>query len=251
MPGIITTATQSSPGTETTASPAPAALSVQKVTYRYPRTAKDVLHQVSADFDAGRVHVIAGRSGSGKTTLLSLLAGLDLPTGGQVLARDQDAATVDRDRYRARDVGVVFQAFNLLTSATAVENIILAMNIAGSKVKDKSRHALELLDRLGIDAETARRPVLKLSGGQQQRVAIARAVVNNPSVLIADEPTGNLDAQTEAEILEVFTRIAHEEGRCVVVVNHSQHVARIADQVVRIDKGRVTRADKGRGTARR
>lgn len=144
---------------------------------------------------------------------------------------------LDRYRYRAKNIGVIFQGYNLLTNATAAENIELSMYISGVKGKDKRTSAFALLDRVGIDRETANRKVLKLSGGEQQRVGIARARSHNPDLIIADEPTGNLDGDTEENIMAIFRDIAHEQGKCVIVVTHSNKVARQCDFVHQLEKG--------------
>lgn len=216
-----------------------AILALHDVTYRYPGTDRDVLRGVSASFTSGAVHTIVGKSGSGKSTLLSLIAGLDTAGSGEIAFNGASLATADRDRYRARDIGVVFQGFNLVTNATAVQNIVLSMNISASPVKDKTEHAYALLERLGISREDAARPVLKLSGGQQQRVGIARALSHDPAVIIADEPTGALDEKTEEEILGIFTHLAQAENRCVIIVTHSRSVTEIADVVLGINNGKL------------
>ncbi|MCH8560755.1 ABC transporter ATP-binding protein [Nesterenkonia sp. DZ6] len=215
------------------------ALTLKDVTYRYPGAGHDVLRGINAEFNNGQVHTIVGKSGSGKSTLLSLMAGLDVCGGGEITFEGGSLASTDRDRYRAKDIGVVFQGFNLVTNATAVENIVLSMNIAGSTIRDKSAHTYAVLEQLGISAEDAGRPVLKLSGGQQQRVGIARALSHDPAVIIADEPTGNLDQKTEEEILGIFIHLAHVENRCVIIVTHSTRVTQIADVILGIKSGKM------------
>lgn len=214
-------------------------LTLKNVTYKYDETKKDVLKEVSADFESGKVYTIVGRSGSGKSTLLSLISGLDVCTTGEILYGDKDIKKVDRDEYRAKSIGVIFQSFNLLTNATAVENIVLSMNISGSKEPDKKAVAYSLLEKVGIDRETADRKILKLSGGEQQRVGIARSLSHDPSVIIADEPTGNLDEATEKEILKIFTSLAHDEGKCVIIVTHSKEVTLIADVILGMSSGKI------------
>ena len=214
-------------------------LTLKNVTYKYDGTKKDVLKEVSADFESGKVYTIVGRSGSGKATLLSLISCLDVCTTGEILYGDKDIKKVDRDEYRAKSIGVIFQSFNLLTNATAVENIVLSMNISGSKEPDKKAVAYSLLEKVGIDRETADRKILKLSGGEQQRVGIARSLSHDPSVIIADEPTGNLDEATEKEILKIFTSLAHDEGKCVIIVTHSKEVTLIADVILGMSSGKI------------
>ena len=215
-------------------------LTLNNVTYQYEGAKKNVLKGINASFERGFVYTIVGKSGAGKSTLLSLISGLDVTTGGEILCGDTDLKRLDRDNYRAQNVGVVFQSYNLLTNATAVQNIVLSMNISKSQESDKKTYAYALLEKVGIDRETADRKILKLSGGEQQRVGIARALAHNPSILIADEPTGNLDKDTENEILQIFMALAHEENRCVIIVTHSKRVTAIADIVYGIADGNLT-----------
>ena len=179
----------------------------------------------------------SGKSGSGKTTFLSLISGLDKCKEGEILFEGISLNRLDRDNYRARDIGIIFQGYNLLINNTALENIVLAMNISKAAVKDKKKHALKLLEQVGISPEQANRKVLKLSGGEQQRVSIARALAHDAKVLIADEPTGNLDSSTELEILQIFQKLAHENNKCVIIVTHSQSVSSRADEVWGLNKG--------------
>ena len=209
-------------------------LTLNNVTYKYEGTRENVLKGMTAVFDAGKVYAIVGKSGSGKSTLLSLIAGLDTVTSGAILHSGNDLKQIDRDEYRAKGIGVVFQSYNLLTNATAIENIVLSMNISGSNENDKKQFACSLLQKVGIDKETADRKILKLSGGEQQRVGIARALSHNPDIIIADEPTGNLDSETERDVLDILTSLAHDEGKCVIIVTHAEEVAAIADEVLKM-----------------
>ena len=219
-------------------------LSLKNVTYQYEGAKKLVLKSISADFETGKVYTIVGKSGAGKSTLLSLISGLDVSTSGEILHLDTDLKKLNRDNYRAKSVGVIFQGYNLLTNATAAQNIMLSMNISGSPVKDKKTYAYELLQKIGIDRETADRKILKLSGGEQQRVGIARALSHDPELLIADEPTGNLDKDTETDILGIFTSLAHNEGKCVIIVTHSRKITSIADVVYGITDGQLSVVNK-------
>jgi len=221
-------------------------LTLENVTYKYDGAKKNVLKGVNAAFEAGKVYAIMGKTGSGKSTLLSLIAGLDVCTGGAIRHGEADLKELDRDEYRAKGIGVVFQAFNLLINSTALENIVLSMNISESREKDKKAFAYSLLDKVGIDRETADRKVLKLSGGEQQRTGIARALAHDPDIIIADEPTGNLDSDTERDVLKIFSSLAHDEGKCVIIVTHSQKVSSIADEVLRLKDGLLSPA-KGVG----
>ena len=205
-------------------------LTLKNVSYKYEGTNKNVISGVNAEFNAGKVHAIVGKSGSGKSTLLSLIAGLDTTSGGIIQYLDKDLKELDRDAYRASNIGVIFQAYNLLTNATAVENIVLSMNISNNgTLKNKKELAYTFLEKVGLEREKANRKVLKLSGGEQQRVGIARALSHNPDILIADEPTGNLDNETEDDVLKMLTSFARDDGKCVIIVTHSKKVASIAD----------------------
>lgn len=212
-------------------------LSLNHVAFQYEGTKKKVLQNLNASFEAGVLYGIVGKSGAGKSTLLSLLSGMDLCSEGAILYHDQDMKTLDRDAYRAKGIGVIFQGYNLLTNATVLDNITLAMQISGRTCDHYKKEALAVLAAVGIDEEKAKRKVLKLSGGEQQRVGIARALATKAEIIIADEPTGNLDHDTESEILEIFSRLAHEEGKCVIIVTHSKNVAGCADELYALQDG--------------
>ncbi|MBE6567539.1 MAG: ABC transporter ATP-binding protein [Ruminococcaceae bacterium] len=202
-------------------------LSLQNISFSYDKT--PVLKDVSYEFEKGKMYCIIGKSGAGKTTLLSLLSGLASPTEGEIFYEGKSIAKIDKYTFRSKYIGVVFQSFNLITKYTALENVILSMDVSGAKIKDKKQKALELLERVGLDEEEANRRVLKLSGGQQQRVAIARALSYDPDIILADEPTGNLDIDTQTEIMEIFRGLA-SQGKCVILVSHSPDVAEMCDE---------------------
>ena len=204
-----------------------ALLSLQNISFSYDRT--PVLKDISYDFEKGKMYCIIGKSGAGKTTLLSLLSGLAKPTAGDIIYDGKSIAKIDKYTFRSKYIGVVFQSFNLITKYTALENVVLSMDVSGAKIKDKKKKALELLDSVGLDEDEANRRVLKLSGGQQQRVAIARALSYNPDIILADEPTGNLDRETQKEIMEIFRELA-DQGKCVILVSHSPDVADMCDE---------------------
>lgn len=214
-------------------------LSVANVSYSYEGTKKLIFENVNVDFEKGKIYSIIGKSGAGKTSLLSLIAGLDNCKDGNILYNDKSLNSIDKDNYRAKDIGVIFQGYNLLNNTSALENILLSMNISGVAICDKKAYALELLNKVGIDNETAKRKVLKLSGGEQQRVAIARALSHNPDIIIADEPTGNLDNETESEILTILEQLAHKENKCIIIVTHSTKVAQFADETWGLTKGQL------------
>ena len=186
-------------------------------------------------FEKGKVYAIVGKSGTGKTTLLSVLSGLAAPTSGNVYYKGQDVEKMNKYDFRSKYVGVVFQSFNLLTKFTAFENVSLSMDIANFNVNDKKQYVYDLLESVGLDREQANSRILKLSGGQQQRVAIARALSYQPEVILADEPTGNLDGETEAEIIKILRDLANQ-GKCVIIVTHTPAVAKAADHIYDLSK---------------
>ena len=204
-----------------------ALLSLQNISFSYDRT--PVLKDISYEFEKGKMYCIIGKSGAGKTTLLSLLSGLASPSSGDILYNGKSISKTDKYTFRSRYIGVVFQSFNLITKYTALENVVLSMDVSGAKIKNKKQKALDLLDSVGLDEDEANRRVLKLSGGQQQRVAIARALSYDPDIILADEPTGNLDRDTQQEIMDIFRGLA-DTGKCVILVSHSPDVAEMCDE---------------------
>ena len=203
-------------------------LSLQNICFSYGST--PVLKDISYEFEKGKMYCVAGKSGAGKTTLLSLLSGLASPSSGTILYDGKDVAKIDKYTFRSKYIGVIFQSFNLLTKFTAAENVVLSMDIAGTKTGGKKKDkAMELLGSVGLDEDEANRRVLKLSGGQQQRVAIARALSYDPDIILADEPTGNLDTETQNEIMAIFRDLANR-GKCVILVSHSPDVAAMCDE---------------------
>ncbi len=203
-------------------------LEAKNVEYAYKsQKERKVLDNISVQFDEKKFYTIIGASGAGKTTLLSLLAGLDSPTGGTVLYEGEDILTKGLNYHRKNHVSLVFQEYNLIDYLTTEENV----KLGGTDRPE------ELLSKVNIPKEAWKRNVMKLSGGQQQRVAIARALASNAKVLLADEPTGNLDEQTAEGIIELLKQTAHELGKCVIVVTHSKYLANEADEIVRIANG--------------
>lgn len=217
-------------------------LSIKDVSYQYSDAEKDeyALKNVNYEFEKGKIHAIRGRSGTGKTTLLSLISGLERCTEGKIIFDGKDLKDINLDHYRSHEIGIVFQSYNLLPFMTVSENIMLSMEINGMNSSNKKDDVLKLMQSVGLKEAYANRRVLKVSGGEQQRVAIARSLSYNPKMIIADEPTGNLDKQTEKEILDIFKRLAHEEGKCVIIVTHSSNVCKEADCVYDLEsiKGR-------------
>ena len=224
----------SAPSSNTSATATPI-LALDDVSYAYAKGGPDVISHISHDFAAGQVTSIVGPSGAGKTTLLSLISGLTTPTGGAVLFEGRDLASIDRYRYRSRDIGVIFQSYNLLPGLTVLENIMLTMDASGKRFdRPKREIALDLLKQVHLPERYADERILHLSGGEQQRVAIARALSDDPRVIIADEPTGNLDPATQDDIMRIFLDLAHQQGRCVIIVTHSPHIAEMSDAVLRL-----------------
>jgi putative ABC transport system ATP-binding protein len=220
-----------------------AVVSAKDVTRRYGEggTAVDALRGVSLDVTRGQLTAVMGPSGSGKSTLMHILAGLDRPTKGTVAIDGTDITTLgdtDLTKLRRRHIGFIFQFFNLLPMLTAEENILLPLELAGTK---RDRHWTDgLIDKVGLDDRRKHRPS-ELSGGQQQRVAIARALVSRPTVMFADEPTGNLDSQTSAEILRLLAESVQEYGQTTVMVTHDAHAAAIADRVLFLADGLIVK----------
>ncbi len=209
---------------------------IEDLMYQYDDGDHPVFSDINLSFEKGKVYAIVGRSGTGKTTLLSLLSGLDTPTGGRILYNDQDISKISQDEYRSNNVGVIFQSFNLLPHLNAKENVELSMDISKVKFEDKKKRAFEVLEKVGLNEEKALRRVLRLSGGEQQRVAIARALSYNPDVILADEPTGNLDKQNEKQIMNIFTSLAKNDNKCVIIVTHSDNVSEHVDEVFDLEK---------------
>ena len=199
-------------------------LSMNKVSYQYKEARQSVLSQIDQEFEAGKFYAIIGKSGSGKSTLLSLLAALDNPTSGKILFEGEDIQEKGDSYHRKHHISLVFQNYNLIDYLTPLENIRL-VNPAATK---------EILLQLGLEESHVNRNVLKLSGGQQQRVAIARALVSEAPIILADEPTGNLDEQTAGEIIDVLKALAKERQKCVIVVTHSKEVANAADKILEL-----------------
>ena len=216
-----------------------AILELRDVRYTYQTQYQKVeaLRGVTRSFETGQVHAVMGRSGSGKTTLLSLMAGLDLPTGGEVLYDGTATAGLDLQRYRREKAAVIYQSFRLFPLLTVAENVMYPMELRGVKPREARERAAALVDRVGLPAAALDRFPTMLSGGEQQRVAIARALAMETSLLLADEPTGNLDTANGENVLAILERLAHESGYCVVVVTHDPSIGERADTVLRLRDG--------------
>lgn len=204
-------------------------LEIQDLKYSYDNK-KNVLNGINAQMELGKIYVILGTSGCGKTTLLSLLGGLDSASKGKILFNGKDITEKGLENHRRNHVSFIFQAYNLIDYMTPLENVKLT-----SKLPPEA-----ILEKMGLTKEEMKRNVLQLSGGQQQRVAIARALASDAHVLLADEPTGNLDETTADEIIALLKKTAHELGKCVVVVTHSKHLAEEADEILEIKNGAIS-----------
>ena len=197
-----------------------------------------ILKDTTVAFERGTFYAILGQSGSGKTTFLSLISALDEPKAGTVLLEEQDIKDIGYDHYRRDKMSIIFQSYNLIPYLTAVENVLVPMAITDNELPGNPRDvAANLLDYIGITKEKANRLVNQLSGGEQQRVAIARALATNVDIILADEPTGNLDEAMEQEIVDIFKELAHTHQKCVIMVTHSHEIAQQADQVFYLRKG--------------
>ena len=197
------------------------------VSYSYDKNT-NVLKDITFSFELGKVYAILGSSGSGKTTLLSLLGGLDIPTTGTILYENEDIKKIGLESHRQNHVSLIFQNYNLIDYMTPIENATLAAK--------KDVDVVPLLKRLGLSDKELKRTILKLSGGQQQRVAIARALVSEAPIILADEPTGNLDEETAKDIITILKRMALDRQKCVIVVTHSKEVAQASDVVLELKK---------------
>ena len=224
-------------------------LEVKNVCYTYQSKYQQTqaLSGITWPFETGRVYAIVGKSGSGKTTLLSLLAGLDLPTEGEVLYEGISTASMDLEQYRREKVAVIYQSFRLFPLLTVAENVMYPMELRGMKAKEARKRAAALVEQVGLPDSVLHRYPTMLSGGEQQRVAIARALSMNTRVLLADEPTGNLDTANGVRIFSILQELAHREGYCVIVVTHDTGLAGQADQVLELKDGRIVK--KGGQTA--
>lgn len=217
-----------------------AILNIQNLNYHYQdgENIRTILKDINIEFEKGKFYTILGQSGSGKTTLLSLLSALDTPKSGKILFNDQDIESIGHEQYRRNSIAIIFQSYNLVPYMTALENVMVPMSITENNIpKDRKTVAYHLLDFIGITKTKADRIVNKLSGGEQQRVAIARALASNVDVILADEPTGNLDESLEDDIIEIFQNLAHTHNKCFIMVTHNKRIADESDVSYLLHKG--------------
>ena len=220
-----------------------AILETKDMTYYYQdgENRRKILDKTNISFEKGKFYTILGKSGSGKTTFLSLISALDQPTNGEVFFEEKNIKTIGYEEYRRNKISLIFQSYNLIPYLTALENVLVSMAISDNKLPDQhDQIAYRLLDYIGINSTKADRFVNQLSGGEQQRVAIARALATNVDIILADEPTGNLDEGMEQEIVDIFKDLATLHNKCIIVVTHSNEIAKQSDQTFYLKKGALT-----------
>jgi putative ABC transport system ATP-binding protein len=205
-------------------------LSFENVSYSYEQN-KNILDGIDIDFEKGKFYTIIGESGSGKTTFISLAAGLDIQTEGTILYKSKSIKEMGLEKFRNKDMSIIFQGYNLLNYMSALENITSAMSIKGIKTEANNEIAIKMLYRVGLKKDQIYQKVLTLSGGQQQRVAIARALCCESDLIIADEPTGNLDEETSKEIINIFKEIVKEDKKTIIMVTHNKEIAMVSDKI--------------------
>ena len=217
--------------------------------YREGERERAVLKDASLTISRGEWLFLLGRSGSGKSTLLNLLSGIDLPDSGEIMINGKPVSRLgerERTMFRRTRIGFIFQSYNLIPTLTVAENLLLPLELIGALSRDRKVEALELLDQVGLADRAGSYPD-RLSGGEQQRVAIVRALVHRPLLVLADEPTGNLDAETGREVLDLFQHLLRPSGATLVLVTHSGEVAALADRLVSIKEGRLVPTTLGSG----
>lgn len=216
-------------------------LEFKNVSYYYQDGSKksSILNHIDFSFEKGKFYTILGSSGSGKTTFLALASGLDTPKFGDILFSGENINNIGLTNFRNKNIGIVFQSYNLIPYMTSLQNVLTAMEITKNKIENRKHKAYDLLENMGLTKEETNRNVLKLSGGQQQRVAIARAIATESNLILADEPTGNLDHDTAIEIIKLFKTLAHEDNKCVIVVTHSNDVADQSDVILNLKAGKL------------
>ena len=214
-------------------------LRLEDVKYKYGRISPYILNGVTYEFEKGTMYAVMGGSGAGKTTLMAVIARLDKPSSGTIFYNGKDVETINGDIYRAANVSTIFQSYNLLQNYTAIDNISTILSIIKYKGNYRER-ADELLREVGIPADKHKYVVQNLSGGEQQRVAIARTIAANSEVILADEPTGSLDADNSENIMRIFMSLVQKYNKCVIIVTHSDDVAKYADHILKIADGRIT-----------
>ena len=207
-----------------------------------------VLNDVSVSFSKAEIAILLGRSGSGKSTLLNLMSGIDLPDSGTIIIGDTDITTLseqDRTIFRRKHIGFVFQFFNLIPTLTVLENVLLPLELNGKHGKISEREAIEVLDEVGLVDRIKSYPDI-LSGGEQQRVAIARAIIHDPLLILADEPTGNLDAENAQIVINLLDKLVRRRNKTMIMATHSKEVIGLADTIFRVADGKLIRVETGK-----
>ena len=215
-------------------------LRLDSVCYKYKNSNHNVLKNITCEFEAGKIYSVVGPSGSGKTTLLSIMAGLDKPTSGNLFIDGKNLSDLDLNKYRRENISMIFQAFHLFPLLTAIENVCQLMEINGVKRREAVKTAKVLLESVGIDTSKHKRYPSNLSGGEQQRVAIARALSSGAKVILADEPTGNLDKENGEAVISILKELAKRGNYCVIVVTHNMKIAEASDVVYEMDDGELS-----------
>lgn len=217
------------------------ALQAENLNYSYTTKYQSVhaVKDVSLSLEQGKMYALIGKSGCGKTTLLSLLAGLEKPNGGKIFVGGKDLSQMDLDTYRRTGVSIVYQTFNLFPLLNVIENVMFPLLLCGMKRRDAEAKSTEMLKKVGLDETYHRRLPRMLSGGEQQRVSIARALGTGAELILADEPTGNLDGENSKQVVDLLSRLAKEEQKTVLIVTHDMAVADVADAVIQMDSGRI------------
>jgi ABC-type antimicrobial peptide transport system, ATPase component len=213
-------------------------LELQNISYRYKSNLPMAIQNMNYSFETGKLYAVMGASGSGKTTLVSIISRLDKPSQGRILYDGVDIRQIKPSLYRSKKVGIIFQSYNLLYNYSVVDNIAVVLSVAKYK-GNQNEKAAELLDYVKIPQARRNFCAKDLSGGEQQRVAIARALAGDPEIIVADEPTGNLDKINQTNVMEIFKDLAQNRGKCVIIVTHSEFVGQYADEVVNIDGGNI------------
>ena len=219
-------------------------LELKDITYSYKGSDREVLKSVTCEFKAGNLTAVTGPSGSGKSTLLSIIAGMDKPSKGEIHIDEKKLSKLDLDKYRREMVSIIFQAFHLFPILTVMGNVCFPMELIGKSKAEAQKRAAELLNMVGIVDSMHKRYPSNLSGGEQQRVAIARSLASGANLLLADEPTGNLDQENMHNIMEILKKLAHDNGYCVIIVTHDMEAAEKADVIFRMRDGVLTVKDK-------
>ncbi|WP_239254037.1 ABC transporter ATP-binding protein [Listeria ilorinensis] len=219
-------------------------LEFENIHYWYKSKDEAILNNINYAFETGYFYTVVGSSGSGKTTFLSLAGGLDTQKEGDIYFKGRSLREIGLQNYRNQCVSIVFQSYNLLPYMTALQNVTTAMEITKNKKPDNKAYALEMLKKVGIDEKMARQKVLTLSGGQQQRVSIARALCCETDLIVADEPTGNLDERTSKEVVNLIKDLAHKEDKCVIMVTHDPEIASVSDVKLTLKNGNFISKEK-------